>query len=57
MSRIKPLNFYSNEMIVAIDQLAHNQLKLTYQRSLIIDLDEKHKTWAQEDTSSRLKYT
>ena len=53
MSKVKPLNFFSNDMIVSKDQLALNHLKLGYQRNSIIDLDEKHKAWAQEDTSSK----
>ena len=46
------LNFYSNDMTVAKDQLAQNHLKLTYQRNLVSDLDQKHKTWAKEDSAS-----
>ena len=57
MLKVKPLNFYSNDMSVAKDQLAHNHLKLTYQRNSITDLDEKHKAWAQEDTASLSKNT
>ena len=43
------LNFFSNDMTVAKDQLAHNHLKLTYQRNSVADLEQKHKEWAQED--------
>ena len=50
--KIESLNFYSNDMTVAKDQLAHNHLKLTYQRELVTDLDKKHKEWAKEDTAS-----
>ena len=57
MSKVKPLNFFSNDMTVAKDQLALNHLKLTYQRHSISDLDKKHKAWAQEDKSSWAKYT
>ena len=46
------LNFYSNDMTVAKEQLPHNQLKLTFQRNSIMDLDQKHKAWAQENESS-----
>ena len=53
MSKQKALKFFSNDMTVAKDQLALNHLKLTYQRNLITDLDEKHKAWAQEDISSK----
>ena len=50
--RVESLNFFSNDMTVAKDQLAHNHLKLTYQRDSITDLDQKHKKWAKEDTTS-----
>tara|TARA_Y100000991_G_scaffold130850_1_gene98502 strand:+ start:108 stop:308 length:201 start_codon:yes stop_codon:yes gene_type:complete len=50
--KVKPLNFFSNDMTVAKDQLDLNHLKLTYQRNLINDLDKKHKDWAQEDTAN-----
>ena len=52
VSKVKSLNFYSNDMTVSKDQLAYNQLRLSYQRNLITDLDEKHKAWAKEDTES-----
>ncbi len=52
MKKVTSLNFYSNDMTVAKDQLAQNQLKLTFQRNSVTDLDEKHKAWAQEDTLS-----
>ena len=48
----KSLNFYSNDMTVAKDQLAHNHLKLTFQRNSVTDLDQKHKKWAEEDSPS-----
>ena len=47
--KVERLNFYSKDMTVAKDQLAQNQLKLTYQRNLVSDLEQKHKTWAKED--------
>ena len=50
--KVESLNFYSNDMTVAKDQLAHNHLKLIYQRASVTDLEQKHKEWAQEDTSS-----
>ena len=53
MIKVEKLNFYSNNMAVAKDQLAQNHLKLTYQRNSITDLDKKHKAWAQEDISSK----
>ena len=49
--KVEPLNFYSNDMAVAKDQLAHNHLKLIYQRNSVTDLDQKHKEWAEEDYS------
>ena len=52
-TKVDPLNFYSNDMTVAKDQLAHNHLKLTYQRDYVTDLEKKHKEWAQEDTASK----
>ena len=48
-TKLETLNFYSKDMTVAKDQLAHNHLKLTYQRNSITDLDHKHKEWAKED--------
>ena len=51
--KTEPLNFYSNDMTVAKDQLAHNHLKLTYQRNSVTDLDQKHKKWAKEGLISK----
>ena len=50
--KVERLNFYSNDMTVAKDQLAQNHLKLTYQRNLVSDLDRKHKTWAKKDAAT-----
>ena len=50
--KVERLNFYSNDMTVAKDQLAQNHLKLIYQRNLVSDLDQKHKKWAKEDAAS-----
>ena len=50
--KVERLNFYSNDMTVAKDQLAQNHLKLIYQRNLVSDLDQKHKKWAKEDATS-----
>ena len=50
--KVETLGFFSNDMTVAKDQLAHNHLKLTYQRNSVTDLEQKHKEWAQEDTAS-----
>ena len=46
--KVEPLNFYSKDMVVAKDQLAHNHLKLTYQRDSVTDLEQKHKEWAKK---------
>ena len=40
-------NFYSNEMIITKRSLNENQLKYTYQKHLISDLDYKHKEWSK----------
>ena len=40
-------NFYSNEMIISKKSLNENQLKYTYQKQLISDLDYKHKEWSK----------
>ena len=40
-------NFYSNEMIITKTSLNENQLKYTYQKQLISDLDCKHKEWSK----------
>jgi len=39
--------FYSNEMIITKTSLNENQLKYTYQKQLISDLDFKHKEWSK----------
>ena len=39
-------NFFSNEMIITKTSLNENQLKYTYQKQLISDLDYKHKEWS-----------
>ena len=49
--RVESLNFYSNDMTVSKDQLAHNHLKLTYQRDSVTDLEQKHKEWAKENAA------
>ena len=38
-------DFFSNEMMITINSLNENQLKYTYQKQLISDLDYKHKEW------------
>ena len=40
-------NFYSSEMIITKKSLNENQLKYTYQKQLISDLDYKHKEWSK----------
>ena len=35
-------DFFSNEMMITINSLNENQLKYTYQKQLISDLDYKH---------------
>ena len=37
------LDFFSEEMIITKKSLNENQLKFTYQKQLISDLDHKHK--------------
>jgi len=39
--------FFSKEMIITKRSLNENQLKFTYQKQLISDLDNKHKEWAK----------
>ena len=40
-------DFFSNEMIIAKKSLNENQIKFTYQKQLISDLDYKHKEWSK----------
>ena len=46
VERYKSPNFFSKEMIVSKKSLNENQLKYTYQKQLISDLDSKHKEWS-----------
>ena len=39
--------FFSEEMIITKKSLNENQLKFTYQKQLISDLDDKHKEWSK----------
>ena len=39
--------FFSKEMIISKKSLNENQLKFTYQKQLISDLDFKHKEWSK----------
>ena len=40
-------DFFSKEMIITKKTLNENQLKYTYQKQLISDLDFKHKEWSK----------
>ena len=42
-----PSVFFSKEMIITKKSLNENQLKFTYQKQLISDLDFKHKEWSK----------
>ena len=46
-SRFNTPNFFSKEMIITKKSLNENQLKFTYQKQLISDLDYKHKEWSK----------
>ena len=39
--------FFSKEMIITKKYLNENQLKFTYRKQLISDLDYKHKEWSK----------
>ena len=40
-------DFFSKEMIITKRSLNEHQLKFTYQKQLISDLDYKHKEWSK----------
>jgi len=40
-------DFFSKEMLITKKTLNENQLKFTYQKQLISDLDYKHKEWSK----------
>ena len=40
-------DFFSKEMIITKKSLNENQLKFTYQKQLISDLDYRHKEWSK----------
>ncbi len=40
-------DFFSKEMLITKKSLTENQLKFTYQKQLISDLDCKHKEWSK----------
>ena len=46
VSSITP-DFFSKEMIITKKSLNENQLKYTYQKHLISNLDYKHKEWSK----------
>ena len=43
--------FFSKEMLITKKSLNENQLKYTYQKQLISDLDNKHKEWSKSINS------
>ena len=43
--------FFSKEMIITKNSLNENQLKFTYQKQSISDLDNKHKEWSKSINS------
>jgi len=45
-------DFFSQEMIITKKSLNENQLKFTYQKRLISDLDYKHKEWSKSIDST-----
>ena len=47
ISSANNLDFFSKEMIITKKSLNENQLKFTYQKQLISDLDFKHKEWSK----------
>ena len=45
-------DFFSKEMIITKKSLNENQLKFSYQKQLISDLDYKHKEWSKSIDSN-----
>jgi len=43
--------YFSKEKIITKKSLNENQLKFTYQKQLISDLDNKHKEWSKSINS------
>ena len=43
--------FFSKEMMITKKSLSENQLKFTYQKQLVSDLDLKHKEWSKSFVS------
>ena len=48
-------DFFSKEMIITKKSLNENQLKFTYQKQLISDLDNKHKEWSKSVSYTHLR--
>ena len=44
-------DFFSREIIITKKSLNENQLKFTYQKQLILDLDFNHKEWSKSINS------
>ena len=44
-------DFFSQEILITKKSLNENQLKFTYQKQLISDLDNKHKEWSKSINS------
>jgi len=44
-------DFFSKEMIITKKSLNENQLKFTYQKNLISNLNYKHKEWSKSIVS------
>ena len=51
ISNFNTPDFFSEEMIITKKSLNENQLKYTYQKQLISDLDFKHKEWSKSINS------
>ena len=47
VKRFDSPDFFSKEMIITKKSLNENQLKYTYQKQLISNLDYKHKEWSK----------
>jgi hypothetical protein len=45
--RFNAPDFFSKDMIITKKSLNENQLKYTYQKQLISNLDYKHKEWSR----------
>ena len=51
ISKSNTPDFFSKEMIITKKSLNENQLKFTYQKQSISDLDYKHKEWSKSVSS------